>query len=225
MDKYYLIVAGAGETSRANIEALIEDYIYANGQDVIFVLPYEKKPSQGQIFAAQLAKDKSKDILLFCREDANYEGIPSSSVSHSDRPFDSACAKLKGVKSVAFVLVDDESQNTNKILAVFQEYNVPTFDLTEGLVPIKFNPKSLEEPEEEPAEMPAAEVIEEDEPEEEEYEEDEEDDIEDFEESIEADELVEDALYGLQALAKLIAKEVVAELLHASEKPSKGSEG
>lgn len=212
MDRYYVIVAGDGETSRANVEALIEDYVYGHGQDVIFVFPYEKRPSQGQIFAAQLAKDKSKDILLFCREDANYEGIPSSSVSHSERPFDAACAKLKDTNIVAFVLVNDEDHGTNNLLGIFTEYEVPCFDLTEGLIPIKFNPSSIEEvpaiPEEEV--LPEPEV--------------EEDDWEDDEEDLEDEELVEDVYLGIQSLAKLIAREVAVELLKATETPRKGSQ-
>ena len=211
MDKYYVIVAGDGQTSRANVEALIEDYVYGHGQDVTFVLPYEKRPSQGQIFAAQLAKDKSKDILLFCREDANYEGIPSSSVSHSDRPFDTACAKLKGTNIVAFVLVDDEDQGTNNILSIFAEYKVAAFDLTEGLMTIKFNPASIEETS---VVIPQEEAITEPEVEEEEWEDDEED--------LEDDELAEDLYLGIQSLAKLIAREVAAELLKATETPRKG---
>jgi hypothetical protein len=212
MDKYYVIVAGDGQTSRANVEALIEDYVYGHGQDVTFVLPYEKRPSQGQIFAAQLAKDKNKDILLFCREDANYEGIPSSSVSHSDRPFDTTCAKLKGTNIVAFVLVDDEDQGTNNILSVFSEYKVAAFDLTEGLIPIKFNPTSIEEA---PI-IPQEEVLPEPEVKEEEWEDDEED--------LEDEELAEDLYLGIQSLAKLIAREVAAELLKATETPRKGSQ-
>lgn len=219
MDKYYLVVAGAGETSRANVEALIEDYVYGHGQDVVFILPYEKKPSQGQIFTAQLAKDKSKDIIIFCREDANYEGIPSSSVSHSDTPLDAACSKFKGTNVSGFILVDDENPNTNTVLSVFDEYNIPTFDLTEGLMPIKFNPASVGEKEEEP-EVPEEELLEEDE---EPEDEDDEDLIDEFEEGIEDDELLDDALYGLRALAKIIAKEIVVELLNTVEIPSKGS--
>jgi hypothetical protein len=210
MDKYYVIVAGDGQTSRANVEALIEDYVYGHGQDVIFVFPYDKRPSQGQIFAAQLAKDKSKDILLFCKEDANYEGIPSSSVSHSEQPFDSACTRLKDTDVVAFVLVNDEDHGTNNLLSIFTKHEVPCFDLTEGLVPIKFNPDSIEEPPVIPEEevLPEPEV-------EEEWEEDEED--------LEDEELAEDLYMGIQSLAKLIAREVAAELLKATETPRKGS--
>lgn len=223
MDKYYLVVAGTGETSRANVEALIEDYVYGHGQDVIFVFPYEKRPSQGQIFASQLAKDKSKDILIFCREDANYEGIPSSSVSHSDNPLGSACAKLKGTNIVAFVLVDDEDQDTNNTLSVFSEYKVPAFDLTEGLMPIKFNPESLNE---EPAPViPKAEEI--PDPLWAEIEDELElefDDLDDEDDDLEDEELAEDFYLGIQALAKMIAREVAAELLKATETPRKAPE-
>jgi len=215
MDKYYLIVAGAGQTSRANVEALIEDYIYGHGQDVVFVLPYDKKPSQGQIFVTQLAKDKGKEILIFCREDGNFDSVPPASVSFTDTPIESACKEFAKENACGFILVDDETEDTNKILAAFKKSKVPAFDLTEGLMPINFNPKALEETPE--PEIPPAEML--DEPEEEE------DDVieEEFLEDIEDEDLAEDALYGLQAIAKLIAREVVAELVKAIEPGSKGS--
>ena len=40
MDKYYVIVAGSGSTSRANLEALMEDHFYAHVDDGVVVLPY-----------------------------------------------------------------------------------------------------------------------------------------------------------------------------------------
>ena len=84
MDKYYVIVAGAGSTSRANVEALIDDYVYANGQDVTFILAYETQPAPGQVFISQWAKDKNKDILVFSNEGAKFDGIYSASVSETN---------------------------------------------------------------------------------------------------------------------------------------------
>jgi len=40
MSKYFVIVAGNGATSRANIEALMEDYYYAGGDGGTLLLPY-----------------------------------------------------------------------------------------------------------------------------------------------------------------------------------------
>jgi len=220
MDKYYVMIAGSGQTSRANVEALVEDYVYGHGQDVIFVLIYDKKPSQGQTFVAQLAKDKSKEVLIFCPESASYDGLPASSVSHSDTPLEAACSKLKKTDHVAFVLVDDEDESTNKVLSVFAKNDVPTFDLTEGLMPIAFNPKSVEETK---VEMPEAEMLEEaDEPEDEEEFEDLLSDIEDM---VEEADLVDDVYIGIQALARLIAKEVVAQLVVTSETGENGPTG
>lgn len=222
MDKYNIMVAGAGQTSRANVEALVEDYVYGHGQDVNFVLIYDKKPSQGQVFASQWAKDKGKEVIIFCQEDSNYEGLPSASVVDSDDPLKTACSKMKA-NSVAFVLTDDEDESTNTILRAFTEAKIPALDLTEGLMPIKFNPKAVAS---DAPEMPEAEKLEEpaeEEPEPEPAVEDE-DDIypEELEDFIEASDLMDDVYTGVEALIKVIVRQVVTELMGASETPLKG---
>ena len=132
MDKYYVLVAGNGNTSRANLEALMEDHYYANGANGVLVLAFNKKPSQGQVFAAQLAKDKNIDILVFNTEE-DAEGIPSCSVTVVDNPILSAAAHIKKGKSTAFLLWSDEDMECLNALAYCNEVKVPCFDLTDGL--------------------------------------------------------------------------------------------
>ena len=83
-------------------------------------------------------------------------------------------------------------------------------------MPIKFNPGAVEVKTE--VAIPEAEEM--SEPEEEA-----EDDLDDFEDldDLEDEELAEDFYLGVQALAKMIAREVAAELLKATETPKKGS--
>ena len=132
MDKYYVIVAGAGSTSRANVEALIDDYVYANGQDVTFILAYETQPAPGQVFISQWAKDKNKDILVFSNEGAKFDGIYSASVSETNTPLLDACKFAGKVKTAGFVLWDKENPD-NDLLSILLNHGITPADLSEGL--------------------------------------------------------------------------------------------
>ena len=215
MDKYYVLVAGKGTTSRANLEALMEDHYYANGPDGTLVLAYKDKPSQGQVFATQLAKDKSKDILVFTTESGKFDGIPQASVNISDNPIKSAVAHLKGSKAVTFLLWSDEDSDCQNTLSACKDAEVPCYDLTEGLIPL--NPSATITETVEPN-MPKQELnkpaYEEDaDGEEEEDEEDDEDEEEDDEEDDDMDNLY----FGIQALAKIFARAIIEELEKGKE--------
>jgi hypothetical protein len=132
MDKYYVIVTGTGSTSRANVEALIDDYVYANGQDVTFILVYETQPAPGQVFISQWAKDKNKDILVFANEGAKFDGIYSASVIETNTPLLDACKFAGKVKTAGFVLWDKENPD-NDLLSTLLNYGITPADLSEGL--------------------------------------------------------------------------------------------
>ena len=109
--KYYVLIAGNGTTSRANLDALMEDHYYANGADGTLVMAYKNKPSQGQVFAAQLARDKSKEIIIFAEDSAQFEGVPGGvNFTESKNPIQDAVKHIKGEKAVAFILWDDEDE-------------------------------------------------------------------------------------------------------------------
>lgn len=208
--KYYVLIAGNGTTSRANLDALMEDHYYANGADGTLVMAYKNKPSQGQVFAAQLARDKSKEIIIFAEDSAQFEGVPGGvNFTESKNPIQDAVKHIKGEKAVAFILWDDEDEDCLNTLAICNEMNIPCYDLTDGLNALKASKdiKAKEEPI-----VPFAETIEEEETEELEDEDEEFDD---------EDEIIEEVFTGLEALAKLIARAVVAEL-NASNQPQKG---
>lgn len=212
MDKDYILVVGKGTTSRANLEALMEDYLYAH-KTAIVLLPFEGRPTQGQQFAAQLAKDKSIDVIVFNNKD-DAPGIPSCTVVESDKPHELAVEYMMG-KGSAFFLWSDEDQDCLNTLAYCKDAGVPCLDLTDGLNAIKpaDNIKA-----EEKIVTPEAENETVDGTEEEPEEELEEDDEEESEES----DMYEDVYFGIEALAKMIAKAVVDEI-DARKSPSKGS--
>ena len=134
MDKYYIVVAGNGATSRANVEALIEDYVYAHGPDVTFIFSYEDAPSQGQVFISQWAKDKAKDVIVFANTGAKYDGISSASVVETNKlPLFEACKSLPPkTNAVGFVLWGKED-NDFTILDTLLLHEVVPYNLCEGL--------------------------------------------------------------------------------------------
>lgn len=209
-DKLYILIAGTGETSRANVEALLEDTMYTHKNNVAFVLVYNKNATQGHKFVAQLAKDKSNDIILFANEDANFEGIPGATFNDSDEPVKDALKFLKGKKAEAYLLWNDEDERMIATVNDCHKAKVKAFDLTDGLVPLE---KIDQEPTPAPT-MPEIEtMVKEDEEDEEDIsdfsdEEDEEDDEPDIE---------DDLYYGVNALVKAIARAVVEELRNTPE--------
>jgi hypothetical protein len=221
MDKYYVLVTGSGTTSRANLEALMEDHFYANDRDGqgVVLLAYEEKPSQGQTFAAQLAKDKGKDIIVLTTEAGRFDGLPGASVKVEAEPIKAASKMMAGERSVAFILWSDEDEECIDTLSHCKGVSVPCFNLTDGLNALN-SPEDLK-PSVKPI-IPKAETIKEAEEEPVDGEdEEEEDDDEDEEDDEEEDELADDIYYGIQALVQAIAKAVVAELQKAQDEASK----
>ena len=133
MDKTYVLIAGSGITSRANVEALVEDYFYAKGKETFLVLAFEKVPSQGQVFAAQYAKDKGKEIIIFCKEGANAGAIPTASVSFSASPITDAIDVAETV-----MLLWDETEQSCMVAAEYcDSIGKKAYNLCEGLTIVK----------------------------------------------------------------------------------------
>lgn len=205
--KYYVIVAGGGETSRANIEALMEDHYYAKGADGVLVLPVINSATQAQIFAAQYAKDKNKEIVIFSNIPADFPGMPQATVYQTDNPIVDSCKNFAGEDISAFLLWSDEDSLSQSLLSTYAGAGIKCFDLTDGLTPISAVAEL--KPAEEPTfpqmelDLPKEEAEDDDEEDEDEEEEDEE-----YEESDEDDELY----FGVQAFIKVLAKAVAEEL-------------
>lgn len=130
MDKSYIVIIGKGVTSRANLEALVEDYFYAKGTEVYLALAFDKVPSQGQIFAAQYAKDKGKEIVIFCQEGANLQPFPSASVSITDTPVKDA---VDLPSATVMLLWDDSDESCIAASDYCASIHKRSFNLCEGL--------------------------------------------------------------------------------------------
>lgn len=155
MDKVYVLIAGTGVTSRANLEALVEDYFYAKNKEAVLLLAFDKTPSQGQIFAAQYAKDKGKDVVIFCQEGANIASFPSASFTNSKTPVIDALKNFS--EATVMLLWDDSDANCLAALEFCNENNLKPHNLCEGLtlIPNKTShPVEVEEPEEEAKPLP-----------------------------------------------------------------------
>lgn len=205
--KYYVIVAGGGETSRANVEALMEDHYYAKGAEGVLVLPVINTATQAQIFAAQYAKEKNKEIVIFSNIPGNFAGMPQATMYQTDDPITDSHKNFAGEDTSAFLLWSDEDPLSQTLLAAYNKAGVKCFDLTDGLTPISAVAEL--KPAQEPL-FPQAElnIPQENNEEEEEGEEDEEEDEEEYEESEEDDEVY----FAVQSLIKAIAKAVATEL-------------
>jgi len=135
-NEYFVLVTGNGESSRANIEALMEDHYYAKGDGGTLVLAYEKAPTKSQTLAAQYAKVCNKDIMVFCHEDAQTAGIPSASQSTSQDPIKDAVSFVQGKDSTAFLLWDEQDDQCFSALKYCLAQEVQAFNLCDGLVPL-----------------------------------------------------------------------------------------
>ena len=109
----HIIVVGSGKTSRANIEALIDDYIYANPKVTFTLYGTRGALSEGQNWLKSYLIDKE--------------------IAHDSEPILEEKPKLK---TAMFILWDDEDAESANYLAMAKEYAIPAFDLTDGLVAI-----------------------------------------------------------------------------------------
>jgi hypothetical protein len=207
MDKYYVLVAGNGATSRANIEALMEDHYYANGAEGIVVMPIFGNPTPSQVFVAQYAKEKNKEVVYVASEGANLTNLPAGSMVNDPDPINKSVEIIVGEKSTAFLLWSDEDNTSLDSLVACKKADIKCFDLTDGLVPI--NP-SADIKKAEVIDFPEKERVtiketEEDAAEEEEGSE-EEDDEEYEDEDEEDDEGLENLYAGVEEIARIFAR-------------------
>lgn len=204
--KYYVIVAGGGETSRANIEALMEDHYYAKGAEGVLVLPVINSATQAQIFAAQYAKDKNKEIVIFSNIPSDFPGMPQATVYQTDNPIADSCKNFAGEDVSAFLLWADEDSLSQSLLSTYSGAGIKCFDLTDGLAPISAVAELK------PAEEPKFPQMELDLPKEEEDEDEEDDDEEEEDEEYEESDEDDELYFGVQAFIKVLAKAVAEEL-------------
>lgn len=209
MSKYYVLVAGKGATSRQNVEALMEDHYYAKGDSGTVVIAIEKMATPSQVFVAQFAKDKNKEIVLVAKPDADLGNMPAASVVHDNEPIKKSVEIVAGADTSAFLLWDDGDEASLAVLASCKKAGIPCYDLINGLSEITPS-ETLKEPE--ATLFPQAEMVTESEDDDEEEEEvDEEEDEEEYDDDEEDAEDLEDIYAGVEAIARVFARVFIEE--------------
>lgn len=148
-----ILVTGSGETTRANVEALVDDYFYSYPELTVY-LAVHGSASQGQVWLAQYAIDKEKNIEAFITEGSSMMGIPAT-VKRTvvAKPIEHAISLNP---HEVLILWSDEDTHCLDALALCKEHKLSARDLTEGLhaiVPAEGIQETVE------AEMPEAELI------------------------------------------------------------------
>ena len=119
MRRVTIAVIGNGKTSRANVEALLNDTI-ESFDETYLALIYDNTPSEGVTWSKQYAD--SKNIPYKEYSALNFSGL---TLDNKDREI-----KL-------FILWDDEDFECVEAIRCSQENSFAAFDLTNGLVSIK----------------------------------------------------------------------------------------
>jgi hypothetical protein len=119
MRRVTIAVIGNGKTSRANVEALLNDTIESFDETYIALI-YDKTPSEGVVWAKQYSDSKN----------ITYK-------EYSDLDFSSFVIDNKDRETKFFILWDDEDFECVEAIRCSQKHNITSFDLTNGLVAIK----------------------------------------------------------------------------------------
>jgi len=129
-----ILIVGSGETSRANVEALMDDHYYANKELTVHIAVYSS-PNEAQVWATQYTIDKQRLVQVVATEGSKFMGIPTDVPrTTAESPIREICKTTENLD--AFILWDDEDELCQNALAVCAEYGVKAFDLTNGLLPV-----------------------------------------------------------------------------------------
>lgn len=143
----YVLVAGEGETSRENVEAILEDYFYTHkGEPLTMVVPFYRFPSRGQVYAVQMAKDNKAEVVVYATESARMENIEKTSAVFNDYPIEDAVALVAGKDTSAYILWSDEGNEAFEALEACKAKDVQAYDLTAGGMPITSPEKPAKAP-------------------------------------------------------------------------------
>lgn len=133
----FLIVAGNGDTTRVNVEALIEDYLRGvNKQDLVLLLPFLDRPSQGQIWAHQLCADVGIPTTAISKEGSVIMSLGGSSLHTAEDPISEIASIVAGEPAEAFLLWDEKDDLTVAFQGAIKGAGVPCYDLCLGLLEI-----------------------------------------------------------------------------------------
>jgi hypothetical protein len=133
----FLVVAGSGSTSRANVETLLEDYLYSRDhKNYMLVLPFEEKPSQGQVYAYQVAEAMGVATIVMAPSSAKYGNIAKSTLIEAEDLPKTLEENFAGETVDVFLLWSDEDPICQSVLAACKNAQFSAYDLCMGLVPI-----------------------------------------------------------------------------------------
>ena len=110
-----IVIVGNGKTSRENVEALIDDYIYANKNARFWLLSSNGSLSDGQVYAKQYLEEKKMNFVSDT-ENTNLQ----VELESSD-------------KSAYFILWDEDDRDAKVALSKATEHGIAALDLTNGL--------------------------------------------------------------------------------------------
>lgn len=147
MGSKFVVVAGNGETTRVNVEALLEDYYRGKGKDVVLVLPFNDRPSQGQVWAHQVSSELEIPTTVICPENSVVMSLGSSSVHNASNPIQACLDMVKDEDAVALLLWNEADSFTAAIGEAFKEALVPCYDLCIGLFEVSAG-KAVSQPQE-----------------------------------------------------------------------------
>ena len=137
--KYFVIIAGSGETSRENLDALLDDHFFANGAGGVLLLPANHRLSTAQAWAAQLATQRNKEVVVVGAEGMSLAGIGKASLLVSDNPLEDSLKNTDGEETDCFILWDPEDRDSHEMLRLCGTYGLPAYNLCDGLSDIPFN--------------------------------------------------------------------------------------
>jgi len=212
MSKYSVVMTGSGATSRANVEALMSDHYYAHGEEGTLILAFNSKPSQGQVWAAQQAKQQKIDVIVYANAGAFLDSISHATMVETATPIDESIKSFK--ESEVFILWSDEDPDCADALAVCKTYGLASYDLCDGLA--KITPADEIKRSSTPV-MPASEASTEKTPvvveDEEDYEEPEDEEVEEVEEEEEEyEDAVDDIYVAIDSFVNLIVDRLAKKL-------------
>lgn len=200
----HILIAGNGVTSRANVEALIDDYYYLK-DGVTTVLAVFEAPSDGQVWVSQYAAEKEKPIEILAVDGARTSNLDATFTKTTvASPIREACERYGGSLDI-LLLWNDEDSICRDALAIASEHGIIAKDLTNGLLditPVDGLKESV------PPSIPKQEELTEAEKD------DADTALETFDDTeLEDEEEYEDPLYAaIQAVAKIFAEELAKEL-------------
>lgn len=133
MGSKFIVVAGDGETTRNNVEALVADFFYDKPKDYLLLLPVINRPSQGQVWAHQIFQEMGMSTAVIAPSENVVFNLGGSSLTENENPLAEALRTVEGEEAYVFALIDEEHGID---LSGFTEAQVPCYNLCRGLMAV-----------------------------------------------------------------------------------------